>query len=305
LDDLAVEGGEDGLDDLMGGGSDGLDLNAMEDGLELPTESAMDMESAAPESGGTGDDLDLDSFSMDSMDMPQEPSFGEAPSEEEEAPFGEEPSFGDEFSMGAAAVETGTAGGEEVSDEDSFTAVEDINLDDAAFDLNSLDEAGEPAAFEPDEFDASGGMNLDSGFEEISLGGAMGAPMDFGLSQQPAPPAMDTGFTAVPDVDLGSHDVMELNLDAIEAAAPALAGTPTPLSQDILMSIPHQVSVEIGNVALNGMDLMELKYGSVVKLDRAVGDPVDLVLEGRRIARGEVVLINGKNLGIRIVELIR
>jgi flagellar motor switch protein FliN/FliY len=59
----------------------------------------------------------------------------------------------------------------------------------------------------------------------------------------------------------------------------------------------------MGSVTLNGQDLMRLAYGSVVQLNQTVGDPVELVLEGRTIARGEVVLINGRNLGVRIVSL--
>jgi flagellar motor switch protein FliN/FliY len=59
----------------------------------------------------------------------------------------------------------------------------------------------------------------------------------------------------------------------------------------------------MGSVSLRGQDILDLNYGSVVPLDRSVGEPVDLVLEGRAIAQGEIVLINGKNLGVRIVAV--
>ena len=84
----------------------------------------------------------------------------------------------------------------------------------------------------------------------------------------------------------------------IAEAAPATA-----ISKEILLSISHQVSVELGSVTLNGKELVDLTYGSVIPLERVVGEPVDLVLENKTIAQGEVVLINGKNLGVRIVAL--
>jgi len=59
----------------------------------------------------------------------------------------------------------------------------------------------------------------------------------------------------------------------------------------------------MGSVTLNGNDLMKLAYGSVVQLSHTVGDPVELVLEGQTIAQGEIVLINGRNLGVRILSL--
>ena len=71
----------------------------------------------------------------------------------------------------------------------------------------------------------------------------------------------------------------------------------------VLMSIPRKINVEMGAVTLNGREIMDLSYGSVVQLNQVVGDPVELVLEGRPIAQGEIVLINGRNLGVRIVSL--
>jgi flagellar motor switch protein FliN/FliY len=59
----------------------------------------------------------------------------------------------------------------------------------------------------------------------------------------------------------------------------------------------------MGAVSLQGRDLRGLAYGSVVQLNRTVGEPVDLLLDGRTIAQGEIVLINGKNLGVRILAL--
>jgi flagellar motor switch/type III secretory pathway protein FliN len=48
---------------------------------------------------------------------------------------------------------------------------------------------------------------------------------------------------------------------------------------------------------------LNLSHGSVVPLNRAAGEPVDLTLDGKTIAQGEIVVINGRNLGVRIVSV--
>ncbi len=111
--------------------------------------------------------------------------------------------------------------------------------------------------------------------EPLAMGRASGAGMAL---REPAAPAMRMGGTP---------------------AAPREAA----VSQDILLSIPHKISVQMGSVSLVGKDIRNLAYGSVVQLNRTVGEPVDLLLDGRSIAQGEIVLINGKNLGVRILAL--
>ncbi|MBI3197623.1 MAG: FliM/FliN family flagellar motor switch protein, partial [Rhodospirillales bacterium] len=51
----------------------------------------------------------------------------------------------------------------------------------------------------------------------------------------------------------------------------------------------------VNGVSLNGKELLDISYGSVLPLERVIGEPVDLVLENKTIAQAEVVLINGKN----------
>jgi len=108
------------------------------------------------------------------------------------------------------------------------------------------------------------------------------------------------------NVPMGMEDALELPPDTIERAETrgVMTGTPT-LGEDVLLSIPRKVNVEMGSVDLNGQELMSLTNGAVVQLGRMAGDPVQLVLEGRVIADGEIVLINGKNLGVRIVSIRR
>ena len=83
------------------------------------------------------------------------------------------------------------------------------------------------------------------------------------------------------------------------------AGRPPGLGQDLdlLADVDLQVSVELGRVRLKVRELLRLGEGSVVELDRAAGAPVDVLVNGSLIARGEVVVV-GDELGVRVTELL-
>ncbi len=72
---------------------------------------------------------------------------------------------------------------------------------------------------------------------------------------------------------------------------------------DMLMDISLNVSVELGRTKMMLQEVLELQHGSVVELDRLAGDPVDIFVNNRLIARGEVVVVDDK-FGVRITELI-
>jgi flagellar motor switch protein FliN len=73
---------------------------------------------------------------------------------------------------------------------------------------------------------------------------------------------------------------------------------------DVLMHVPLQVTAELGSCKMSVADILKLGAGSVVQLDRLAGGPVDLLVNDKLIARGEIVAID-ENFGIRIIELIQ
>lgn len=72
---------------------------------------------------------------------------------------------------------------------------------------------------------------------------------------------------------------------------------------DRILDIPLKVTVELGSSRLKVKNVLELTKGSVVELDKLSGEPVDLLVNGRLMARGEVVVIN-ENFGVRISEIL-
>jgi len=73
---------------------------------------------------------------------------------------------------------------------------------------------------------------------------------------------------------------------------------------DLINDIPLQVTVELGKTKKNLSDVLNLGVGSIIVLDKLAGELVDVIVNGKRIAKGEVVVID-ENYGVRITELIK
>jgi flagellar motor switch protein FliN/FliY len=72
---------------------------------------------------------------------------------------------------------------------------------------------------------------------------------------------------------------------------------------DLLHDVEMEVTAELGRTRMAVRELLSLAPGAVIELDRAAGGPADLLVNGRLIARGEVVVID-ENFGIRITEIV-
>ena len=86
-------------------------------------------------------------------------------------------------------------------------------------------------------------------------------------------------------------------------AEPAAAAPRPEAGLDFLGDVDVQVRVELGNAKLNVKDVLKLGSGSVVALDSLVGDPVNVFVNDRLVARGEVLVVRD-NFAIRITEVV-
>lgn len=77
-----------------------------------------------------------------------------------------------------------------------------------------------------------------------------------------------------------------------------------PRSVDAVYQVPVRISAVLGRAMMQVNQLLKLTKGSVVELDRRVGEPVDILVNDRLVARGEVVIIEDR-LGITMTEIIR
>ncbi len=113
-------------------------------------------------------------------------------------------------------------------------------------------------------------------------------------------PAADAAKTAeFVDVDVS----LENEADAAENAA---AGTDDVTNLDAILRIPVSIQVVLGTATMQVANLMKLRRGAVVPLDHRVGEPVDVVVNGRVVARGEVVIVEDDNsrFGVSLTEIV-
>jgi flagellar motor switch protein FliN/FliY len=115
-----------------------------------------------------------------------------------------------------------------------------------------------------------------------------------------------------PAPDLGARSALPLGDDRGAyanpiSATPAEASRPPALrgvdSLGFVMDVPVAVTVELGRRSVKIADILRLGPGSVLELDKANGEPLDLYVNDRLIARGEAVIV-GERYGIRLTEVV-
>jgi flagellar motor switch protein FliN/FliY len=80
-------------------------------------------------------------------------------------------------------------------------------------------------------------------------------------------------------------------------------GPPEKVSIDLLRDVQLELKVELGRTKMSLEEILKLRKGSVVTLDKLAGDPVDIYVNGRLVARGEVLVLND-NFCVRVAELV-
>ena len=78
---------------------------------------------------------------------------------------------------------------------------------------------------------------------------------------------------------------------------------PLPQNMELIKDVPLQATVRLGKTRMKIKDILELGEGSIVELDKLAGEPVDLLVNGKLVAKGEVVVID-ENFGFRVKDII-
>ena len=123
-------------------------------------------------------------------------------------------------------------------------------------------------------------------------------PMYYPPYPYPYPPQPELPQRPEPKV-ISTKPVAMEQLDPVERL-----GKDQAQNLDLIMEVPLQVTVEIGRARRKVQDILEFAKGSLVVLDKLAGDQVDLFVNGKCIARGEVVVIED-NFGVRITEIVQ
>jgi flagellar motor switch protein FliN/FliY len=150
-------------------------------------------------------------------------------------------------------------------------------------------------------------------FGSVTVGLAEdGASLPPELADQASPPwlvryaaSAPDGFAATLMLATAEPLVREIAASAQPAGADqeAPAHDPAPSRLDLILDISLPVTVELGRARMRIQDILKLGPGSIIELEKSAGDPVELYVNDRAIAKGEVVVID-ENFGIRLTSIV-
>lgn len=173
-------------------------------------------------------------------------------------------------------------------------------------------ESAEPAAAEPEtpkepeSAEPETPQDSEAAAEETPEASAEGPGGSSAEEEKELEDAMLKMLDDLPQEESSADDISFENSSASKAEFQQLSqpsSTSEPSNIDLLMDVSLPVSIELGRTKMSISDILALGPGSVVELARLAGEPVDVMVNHKLVARGEVVVVD-ENFGVRITQLI-
>ena len=152
-----------------------------------------------------------------------------------------------------------------------------------------------------DMVDALMNQQADVDNEEEAIVAAAAEPPPAAAPAAAAAPPENYGYGAPP---MQPH--VASNVPVQSAQFTPLSSVPVQVNDaniGLILDVPLQVNVELGRTKKSIKDILDLTKGSIVELDKLAGEPVDIMVNGKYLAKGEVVVID-ENFGVRITEIV-
>jgi flagellar motor switch protein FliN/FliY len=120
-------------------------------------------------------------------------------------------------------------------------------------------------------------------------------------AEEAAEEALESVEQAAKVVEAAAEDAAAVDLPDFETGVNGEARAPAAMS--LLKDVSLNVKIELGRTQMYVEDVLRLNADSIIELDKAAGDPVDIYVNDRHVARGEVLVLN-ENFCVRISEII-
>jgi flagellar motor switch protein FliN/FliY len=170
--------------------------------------------------------------------------------------------------------------------------------------LDWIDSVGEEIPDIPDyeEVEKKGGEEETSQAAIDDLISSVKANSGFNFETNPSGGQQQAGRHQGPEGSASVQPASFPDMDGDGSGGKKYAGNGSKI--DMLMDIPVQVTVVLGHTQKTIGEIVSLEQGAVVELDKIVGEPVDVLANGKLVFKGEVVVID-ENFGVRVVELVK
>lgn len=149
-------------------------------------------------------------------------------------------------------------------------------------------------------------MNVTASQMDMQAETAATTPQTSAASAAPAPasaPAQAAPVSSGQSYGQAPVNIKPVKLQSFDDQAGPYPSEPVSDNMDLIMDVPLEITVEIGRTKKPVKEILELRQGSLIELNHQAGDPVDIIVNGQLIARGDVVVIDD-NFGVRITEII-
>ena len=128
------------------------------------------------------------------------------------------------------------------------------------------------------------------------------------MQQQQVPSMMGQPMMGQPMMDMSQMYMPNQQVNVQPAQFSAFTGPAGQMFQkeniDLIMDVPLEVTVELGRTTKSIQDILEFAPGTIIELNKIAGEPIDILVNGKYVAKGEVVVIE-ESFGVRITEIIK
>ena len=172
-----------------------------------------------------------------------------------------------------------------------------------------------PAAPAPAPMPAAPAPDMSMQQPQMNMGmPQQGMDMNMGMQQQMGMPQMGMGMQpqmGMPQMGMGmpmmGYGMPNVNIQPAQFQSFAPAGQGEMVSAEsieLIKDVPLEVTVELGRTSKSISDILEFAPGTIIELDKIAGEPIDVLVNGKFVAKGEVVVIE-ESFGVRIMEIIK
>ena len=151
----------------------------------------------------------------------------------------------------------------------------------------------------PEPMGMNMGMNMGMGMPQpMNMGMGMGMPqqMNMGMGMPSPMPAQ-----MAPQMGMPSVNIQPAQFQAFSSDMSSMQGQE---NIGLIKDVPLEVTVELGRTSKSISDILDFSPGTIIELDKIAGEPIDVLVNGKFVAKGEVVVIE-ENFGVRVTEIIK
>ncbi|MCM1193470.1 MAG: flagellar motor switch protein FliN, partial [Acetatifactor muris] len=151
------------------------------------------------------------------------------------------------------------------------------------------------------------GMNPQGMNPQMGMMPQMGMPMMGMNPQMGMMPQMGMPMMGMAPMGTGPQNIMQ-NVNVQPAQFQSFGGDGRPIQGQenigLIMDVPLEVTVELGRTTRSISEILNFAPGTIIELDRIAGEPIDVLVNGKFVARGEVVVIE-ESFSVRVTEIIK